>query len=329
MNFYLFFISLAASTISANLLVFASGDDAPEAMLNFFLGGIAGWIIISLLKVRKIKKLIILINLAIISCFLFLLYRPSIEVDKTHLLFTYALPSFLLIISAALRITIVPIVLSGKSLASASRIIPAVILISLPLSALLLSAELISLSAKIIILQIISLITFSAIQLNTQPDKNITGTIDNIRMDNMHDRLGIATLGILLFSSIGMTLSVSGNISSEELGYEAIIMTYFFLMFIGVFIPFGGLFKNQLVFIMFLSSPLAILLTIQSMNLAFYSELVLLFLSAIISGMLIPLVQDRIISIEEVNLRKIISSDYSLIRFTIPAVSGYLMKTVL
>src|SRR5690554_5776281 len=212
MNFYLFFISLAASTISVNLLVFASGDDVPEAMLNFFLGGIAGWLIISLVEVRKIKNLIILINLAIIGCFLFIVYRSPIEVNAIDLLFTYALPSFLLIISAALRITVVPMALSGKSLASASRIVPAVILISLPLSALLLSAELISLSAKIIILQIISLITFSAIQLNTQPDKNIQATIDNIRMDNMHDRLGIAPLGILLFSSVGLTLSASSNI---------------------------------------------------------------------------------------------------------------------
>src|SRR5690606_8699820 len=112
-------------------------------------------------------------------------------------------------------------------------------------------------------------------------------------------------------------------------GYETIIMGYFSLIFIGVFIPLGRLFKNKLVFIIFLSSPIAILLTIQSMKLAFYTELVLLFLSGVISGMLIPQVQARIISIEEVNLRKIISSDYSLIRFTIPAVSGYVMKAVL
>jgi len=148
-------------------------------------------------------------------------------------------------------------------------------------------------------------------------------------MESLRDRLGIATFGIILFSSIGITLSVSSNISSEELGYETIIMGYFSLIFIGVFIPLGRLFKNKLVFIIFLSSPIAILLTIQSMKLAFYTELVLLFLSGVISGMLIPQVQARIISIEEVNLRKIISSDYSLIRFTIPAVSGYVMKAVL
>jgi hypothetical protein len=125
-----------------------------------------------------------------------------------------------------------------------------------------------------------------------------------------------------------MTLSISSNISSEQLDYESIITAYFSLIFIGVFLPTGNLFGRKKTFLVLLFIPMGIILIIQFVTLSFYTELSLLLLSAVISGTLIPHVQSRIINIKEVNLRKIISSDYSLIRFTIPAVSGYLIKVI-
>ncbi len=326
MNFLLFLVSLATSTITANLLMFASANDVPDAMLCFFIGGFIGWLAISLLRVAHYKALILFINLSIIFSFIVLIYNPTFFTGYGTLLLKYAIPSFFLIISSGLRLATIPMVLQGKELSLSYRVIPAVVLVSLPLSAFLLSVEAIPLYNKVILFQIVSLGSYFFVRV-CEPSHLSSGFNRlSLGSDAFKTRIALATFAILLFSSIGIALAFSSRLSFHLLSYEDVITLYLCMVFAGVFIPIGQVLTSRLFLGLFLFVPMISLLIMNYLDFDLEWNLGVILVSGLVSGILIPKVQALVLNIEELGLRKTVSSDYSLIRFTIPAVSGYLLK---